>query len=1054
MPPIENTHSVEALDSSAGIDTMEKPGSTPSTTTQPISMAQVRAKLAGKSGKQYWRCLEELAETPEFMDFLVDEVPQQTRGLAAGLNRRQFLTLSGASLALAGMTGCRFLPDQKVVPYVSQPEDLTPGLPLTFATSVLRAGYATGVLATSREYRPVKLEGNPDHPASLGASDTFTQAELLSLYDPDRSQSVLENGKLSDWGRFHFNIAAQLGNLPADGDGLRILTTTVTSPTLADQIGQLLKRYPSAKWHQFEPCGRSSVHVGTALAFGQAVNPVYKFDRADRILTLDADFLLTSVGSVRYARDYAAKRKVRSGTTEINRLYAIESTPTITGAMADHSLPVKPSEVHTAALVIASQLGVPGITAPAAPKSLPAAWVAALVKDFQAHKGASLVIAGDEQPAAVHYLAHAINAVLGNIGQTVVYTDLVEYGDPSADQIASIKALTADMSRGAVKILTILGGNPVYNAPADLNFAGAMKSVPLIVRLGVDDNETSELCHWHLPAAHDLEIWGDARAFDGTISILQPLVSPLYDGKSGLELISILRGELKSGYDIVSSFWSKQGLPGEFEKTFQTILHDGVIKNSALASKLVTLKEGVQLPPPPVSSGIEITFRPDQTIWDGSYSNNGWLQELPKQLTKLTWDNAALLSPATAQRLNLVPSDRLLESDQKDAKVVELKVGARSIRVPIQIIPGHPDDAITVNFGYGRKRAGQLGTGIGGNAYALRTSETLAYAPNASVTETGDTYPLSHTRAHYSMEGRDIVMEATLAEFLKNPKFATTESTENPAPEKSLYAEAQQRDHKYEGFGAYAWGMSLDNNICTGCQACVTACQAENNIPVVGKDQVSRGREMHWLRIDRYYKGDLENPRTFFEPVPCMHCENAPCEPVCPVAATTHSHEGLNQMIYNRCVGTKYCSDNCPYKVRRFNFYKYSAGQPWRPGTNYDLPVLKLSANPEVSIRGRGVMEKCTYCVQRIDSARQTAKIQGREVKDGEIVTACQQACPTGAIVFGNINDKSSAVSKLKEQPHDYSLLGELGTRPRTTYLAKLSNPNPEIPSKADAERE
>lgn len=1055
MSPIEtrnqNREDPENPESSAGIDTMDKSGNK----STPISMAQVRAKLNGKSGKQYWRCLEELAETPEFMEFLVDEVPQQTRALATGLDRRQFLTLAGASLAFAGMSGCRFLPDQKVVPYVSQPEDLTPGLPLVFATSVLRGGYATGVLVTSREYRPVKLEGNPDHPASLGATDMYTQAELLNLYDPDRSQTVMEEGKLSDWGRFEQHMEAQLGNLPPSGEGLRILSTTVTSPTLAHQMARLLKRYPGARWHQYEPCGKTNAHVGAAMAFGEAVNTVYHFDKADRILSLDSDFLLTAVGSVRYAHDFTEKRRVRSGTTDMNRMYAIESTPTITGAMADHQLPVRPTDVQQLALAIASQLGAQtGGSTGAIPANVPKEWVPALVKDLLSHRGTSLVVAGDDQPAAVHYLAHAMNVVLGNVGATVVYTDLVEYGDPSGDQVTSLKSLVDDMKSGGVKILVMLGGNPVYNAPADFSFGSACTSVPLRIRLGVDENETSEICHWHLPATHDLETWGDARALDGTTSILQPLVAPLYDGKSAYEMTSILLGEMATGYDIVHGYWQQQSLPGDFEKTFQTILHDGIVKDTALPPKPVTLRTGVTLPIIAANNSLEIVFRPDQTILDGAFSNNGWMQELPKQLTKITWDNAALMSPATANKLGLVPSDFLLESDQKDAKVIEIKVGTRSVNAPIQIIAGHPDDTITLNLGYGRTRSGQIGTGIGANAYRLRTSDSLAYAVGATTSVTGATYPLSHTRAHYSMEGRDVVMEATLEEFIKNPFFAKTESTTDPEPEKSLYADAQTRDHKYEGFGAYKWGMSIDNNVCIGCQACVTACQAENNIPVVGKDQVSRGREMHWIRVDRYYKGDLENPRTFFEPVPCMQCENAPCEPVCPVAATTHSHEGLNQMIYNRCVGTKYCSDNCPYKVRRFNFYKYSAGQPWRPGTNYDLPVLKLSANPEVSVRGRGVMEKCTYCVQRIDSARQTAKIEGREIRDGEVTTACQQACPTNAIVFGNINDKNSAVAHLKSEPLSYSLLGELGTRPRTTYLAKLSNPNPDIPSLRGAERE
>ncbi len=1042
VPPIEMRSG--ASGAPVGIDTMDKPGK------RPLSMAQVQAKLSGARGKKYWRCLEELAETPEFMDFLVDEVPQQTRAIATGLDRRQFLTLAGASLAMAGMSGCRFLPDQKVVPYVSQPEDLTPGLPLTFATSVLRGGYATGVLGTSREYRPVKLEGNPDHPASFGASDAYTQAELLNLYDPDRSQSVVEDGKLSDWGRFNLAIAAQLANLPADGAGLRILSTTVTSPSLNDQLVGLLKKYPAARWHQYEPTGKSSSNVGTGLAFGESVSVVYNFAKADRIVSLDADFLLTMVGSIKYARDFAEKRRVHQGAQTMNRLYVVESTPTITGAMADNQFPVKPSEVLSIAQHLAAAVGVAS-----APGAQPAPdWIAAVAKDLADHKGASIIIPGDEQSPAIHYLAHAMNVALGNVGTTVNYVDLLEYGDPKGDQLGSIKSLADDVKAGAVKILVLLGGNPVYDAPSDLDFKALLKTVPLRIRLGLYENETSEYCHWHLPATHDLESWADAHALDGTTSIIQPLVSPLYDGKSAGEVVSILRGDMLSGYEVVHRYWADQGLPGNFEKTFQTILHDGLIKDSAAKPKNVVFKPGVELPAAPAASGIELVFRPDQTILDGHFSNNGWMQELPKQLTKITWDNAALMSPATAAKLNLVPSDFLIESDQKDAKVVEIKSGAASVKAPVQIIPGHPDDSITLNFGYGRSKAGQIGNEIGANAYLLRTTSSPGYATGVQVTDTGATYPLSHTRAHYSMEKRDIVMEATFEEWVKKPDFAKTESTTNPPKDKNLYAEAQERDHKYEGFGAYKWGMSIDNNVCIGCQACVTACQAENNIPVVGKDQVSRGREMHWIRIDRYYKGDLKNPQTFFEPVPCMHCELAPCEPVCPVAATTHSHEGLNQMIYNRCVGTKYCSDNCPYKVRRFNFYKYSAGQPWRPGTNYDLPVLKLSANPEVTIRGRGIMEKCTYCVQRIDAARQTAKVEEREIRDGEVVTACQQACPTNAIVFGNLSDKESAVSKLKDQPHDYSLLGELGTRPRTTYLAKISNPNPDIRSQRGTERE
>jgi MoCo/4Fe-4S cofactor protein with predicted Tat translocation signal len=1048
---------------------------------QPLDMAAIRTRLAETEGKQYWRCLEELADTDEFREFLMDEVPQQTRAIDTGMDRRRFLTLAGASLALAGLSGCRWLPERKIVPYVDNPEGMIPGIPLTYATAVLHGGFATGVLVTSREGRPIKIEGNPDHPASLGRADSITLASILNLYDPDRAQGVTRQGELSTWKEFLEAARQSLERMrPTGGVGLRILSETVTSPSLYAQIQELRRQFPQMKWHQYEVAGRSNVRAGAQAAFGEIVNTIYHFDQADRILSLDADFLLSMPNNIRHAHDFAVKRRVRTEAvsatqpqqTTMNRLYMAESTPTITGAMADHRVPMRAGDIESFARAIAHQLGVDvGSGSVAVPAGVPGEWIPALVTDLKAHPGASLVVAGDHQPPAVHVLAHAMNAALGSVGKTVTYTVPVEF-EPT-DHIASLKSLVDDMHGGQVQTLLILGGNPVYNAPADLSFARLLSQVPLSAHLGPHEDETSQLCKWHLPETHSLEAWGDARAFDGTATIIQPLIAPLFEGRSALETLAALTENPQPGYDLVHAYWSQQGLPGDFEKTFQTILHDGLVPNTALTARAVTLRSGAaQLASAPVvlipgkDGDLEIIFRPDPTIGDGRYANNGWLQELPKPLTKITWDNAVYLSPATAERLRV-----------KEEDVVELQYKGGRVSGPVSLLPGHADNSVTVHLGYGRTHAGRLGNGAGFNAYPIRTSETPDFGMGLKLVNTHGYYPLSFTRAHHSMEGRDLVMETTLDGFLKNPSFAHKDTTVNPteaellasneeqestvskpgensaAEQGSLYSDAAGSEHKYPAdaeeasYGAYQWGMSIDNNVCIGCNACITGCQSENNIPVVGKDQVMRGREMHWIRVDRYYKGDLETPQTFFQPVTCMHCELAPCEPVCPVAATVHSHEGLNQMIYNRCVGTRYCSNNCPYKVRRFNFYKYTAGQPNNVPGNYDLPILKLVANPEVTIRGRGVMEKCSYCVQRINLKRIDAKKEGRVLGGNEVVTACQQACPTNAIVFGNILDPNSDVARLKKQPHDYSMLADLNTRPRTTYLAKFRNPNPDIPS-------
>ncbi len=997
-------------------------------------LENVRARLQSQTGKEYWRSLDELADTPEFQELLKREYPRYSAVIESGITRRQFLKLLGASLALAGLSACGVAPAEKIVPYVRQPEGSVPGKPLYYATAMNLRGSAIGILVESHLGRPTKVEGNPDHPASLGATDAFAQASILSLYDPDRSQVVTRDGQIDTWDRFVQQLREELDVQKANkGTGLRILTETVSSPTLANQIHQLLATYPSAKWHQYEPITRDNARAGARLAFNQYVDTIYRVDQADVILALDSDFLFTAPGSLRYARAYADRRRLETDQVRMNRLYVVESSPTITGAKADHRLALRASEIETYARAIAAGIGVKGISAPPKPANVPDKWISAVVSDLTQHRGSSMVIAGDGQPAAVHALAHAMNAALANVGKTVGYVEPVE-ANP-VDQMASLRDLASDLSNGRVSLLIILGCNPAYDAPADLRFAELLPRAALRVHLGVYEDETSALCQWHIPQTHYLESWSDARAFDGTVSIVQPLIAPLYNGRSMHELLSAMSNNPGvSDRDLVRNYWSGQYRGADFESYWRKALNDGVIPGTAARSLSPALAPSLTTPSTPAlapseqqPAALEITFRPDPSVYDGRFANNGWLQELPKPLTRLTWDNVALISPVTAQRLGInveaeIPGG---EHGSANSELVELSYQGRTLRAPVWITPGQPDDSITVFLGYGRTRAGRVGTSIGYNAYSLRTSESPWFAAGLTIQRTGQPYPLASVQQHNMMEGRGLIRSTTLEDYVKNPNFAQEEEA---AQGPSLFPA-----YRYDG---YAWGMAIDLNACIGCNACVVACHAENNIPIVGKDQVLMGREMHWLRIDTYHSGSQENPETYFEPVPCMHCEAAPCEVVCPVGATVHSSEGLNEMIYNRCVGTRYCSNNCPYKVRRFNFLQYS---------DWDTPSLRAMRNPDVTVRSRGVMEKCTYCVQRIDRARITAEKENRTIQDGEILTACQAACPADAIVFGNINDKNARVSRLRANPRNYALLAELNTRPRTTYLAAVRNPNPEL---------
>ena len=978
-------------------------------------IAAIRARLQKSEGREYWRSLEELAETDEFRDFVAHEFPSGA-DLLGPTSRRDFLKLMGASLAVAFFSGCR-RPLEAIVPYNAAPDDAVPGKPLYFASALSLSGYARGVLVENHEGRPTKIEGNPSHPDSLGATDIFMQAAALGFYDPDRSQAVTLDGDISTWAAFDAALAAVASRQAAsNGAGLRVLSEATTSPTLGAQFERLRRRFPAARWHRYEPVGRDNARAGARLAFGEPVETHYRFDSADVVVSLDADFLVAMPGGLRYARDFAARR----APGQMNRLYAAETNPSITGAMADHRLPLRPSAIEDLARSLAASVAGEMAAPPRRAWSrAEAAWLNAAVADLHRRAGASLVVAGETQPPLVHALAHAMNHTLGNVGITVVHTEPVEV-DP-VDQLESLRALAADMRAGRVEALLILGGNPVFNAPADLDFASALARVPFRARLGVEEDETSAACRWHLPEAHPLESWGDLRAYDGTVSIVQPQIHPLYDGRSIPEIISLLLDPSpRSGHDIVRGHWKDHAHFIDFDGSWHKTLNDGVMAETAAKTKSVKIRTGLGRAEPvgENASNLELAFQPDPTIGDGRHGNNAWLQELPKPLTKLTWDNAALLAPALAERLGVGNGD-----------VIELARAGRTVEAPVWIVPGHADGAVTLTLGYGRSRAGRVGRGAGFNAYTLRTSDAMWSGGGLSVRRTGRTSKLVSTQHHYSMEGRDLIRVATAEEYARDPRFAQ-KLGETPAAKETLYDYS-----KPSSSPDYAWGMAIDLNKCIGCNACMIACQAENNIPIVGKEQVAAGREMHWIRVDRYYTGELDAPLIYSQPVTCMHCEDAPCEPVCPVGATQHSEEGLNEMVYNRCVGTRFCSNNCPYKVRRFNFLNY---------TKVEGP-LKMLQNPDVTVRSRGVMEKCTYCVQRIQCAKIGAEEDGRLVRDGEIAPACAQACPARAIVFGNLKDADSEVSRLKRDPRDYGLLTELGTRPRTSYQARLRNPNPEL---------
>ncbi len=1158
--------------------------------TERLDLETVRQKLTAAQGPTYWRSLEELSGDPKFQDLIDREFGRQAPASWAPLSRRDFLKVMGAGLALAGLSGCAFQPQEKIIPYVKAPEEIVPGKPLFYATALpVGGGYVNGALAESNMGRPTKIEGNSQHPASLGATDIWMQAAVLSMYDPERLQNVAFRGNPATWEQFAAAMAGERAKLRASGGaGLRVLTNGTTSPTLAAQMADLKRQFPQSQWISYDAVNDDNATEGARLAFGRAVHTVHQFDKAQRILSLDCDFLLESAGRVRYARDFISGRRVRDDDfkggkkrVEMNRLYVAESTPTITGAMADHRLPLRASQVETLARLIYAQMqpGATKVSTAGLPTNVQV-WVSAVIEDLQAHRGASLVVAGAHQPPVVHAIAHAMNAALGNVGETLFYTDPVL--DNAGNQTQKLSALVKDMNAGRVQTLLIVGGNPVYDAPADYNFGAALKKVPTTIRLGMQSDETAFQSQWVLPEAHPLEAWSDGRSFEGTTSIVQPLIAPLYENaRSVHELIATFaNAPITDGYSVVENHWRQKlggaaamvntaamsgnssgangaasngatsndmyggsairGVGGfnpavdAFEKKWQTILHDGTIPNTASKPVPVALNGNFlsAVPAAKSSTGLEISFRPDPTLWDGRWANNGWLQELPKPLTRMTWDNAALMSLNTAQKNNLTNED-----------IVQLTLNGRSVNAPVFVMPGHPDDMVSVHLGGGRTHGGKLMMDIGFNAFALRTSNASGFASGLTLTKMPGQHKLATVEDHNvisavqeraplgfdktpkgeidSTQHRDLVRVGNFADYQKDPnhlrgefdryiEYSTNKdgstggplgsategakaesSTGSTQPQAAVGAKSEMKrdgaeaeaeaglptlynngwpsDPKglgpdgqpiyttrksvndpdeadarakyndphvqfgYNDMPMPQWAMTIDLNACIGCNACTIGCQAENNIATVGKDQVMNRREMHWIRIDTYYKGKIENPEAYFQPVPCMHCEKAPCEGVCPVEATTHSAEGINEMTYNRCVGTKYCSNNCPYKVRHFNFLQYS---------DQDTPQIKLMQNPDVTVRARGVMEKCNYCVQRVTQARIEAEREDRPMRDGEVITACQQACPTDAILFGNIADTNSAVRKSKAHPLNYGLLAELGTQPRTTYLARLRNPN------------
>lgn len=985
-------------------------------------------KVEDTSGKRLWRSLGELEKSPEIDEKIETEFePGASEPPKSGLGRRGFLGIMGASLALAGLTGCR-RPEEKILPYVHAPEEVIPGRPLHFATAMPWIGGAVGLVVESHEGRPTKIEGNPHHPGSRGGTSTFAQASVLELYDPDRSKNPREKGQEKKWEDAIPALRALAAKHKANGgEGLAILTEAHRSPSLKAALARLQEAMPKARVVRWEPLARHAEHEGTKLAFGRPVDVSLDLAEARVIVSLDADFLLTDGPMAELARGFAAGRDVEKRKEDLSRLYVVESSYSATGATADHRLRMKSRDIAKLATALAVELATTQklavgdeIAATKAPQLDDRAqkWVRAMAKDLAKNRGRAVIVAGRKQPAAVHALAQLMNVALDASGKVVHYR-------PAFDEAGEGPEGVVALTKAGVKTLVILGGNPAFDAPADAKFADFLKSVETSVHLSSLVDETSELATWHLNRAHYLEAWGDSLAADGTAAVVQPLVAPLYHGKSDLEIVEILGGGERKGYEIVRETWKQiGGATLDFEHAFRKALREGVVEGSTPAELAVTPDAksvaAAIAKLPADAQGFEVTLEPDPHAWDGRFANNGWMQEVPDSMHRMTWGNAAAMSPKTAQRLGV-----------SDGDVVAVKAGGTEVRVPTLVAPGHAEDSITLTVGQGRK-VGTVATGVGVDTYPLRRSDTRDVLSGATVERTGDNTPLARTQEHFLTAGRPMILETTAAKYAEEPEV----EREKHLPLLSLWHE-----RSYTGM---AWGMTIDLNQCIGCNACAVACYAENNIPVVGAEGVMKSREMAWIRVDRYFESEeghpdvaADEPEAHAQPLMCNHCENAPCEEVCPVGATTHSPEGLNEMAYNRCIGTKYCGNNCPFKVRRFNFFNYAKNIP---------EAHRAQFNPDVTVRSRGVMEKCTFCVQRINHAKIDAQKEGRDrLHDGEVRTACQQACPANAIHFGDLNDPTSEVAMRAKTGRAYKMLEELNVKPRVSYLARIKNPNPEL---------
>jgi molybdopterin-containing oxidoreductase family iron-sulfur binding subunit len=984
-----------------------------------------------------------------------------------------------ATFALVGAEGCR-RPVEKIVPYAKMPEDVIPGVPSHYATVLQRRGDAVGLVVESHEGRPTKIEGNEQHPASVGGgADLVTQATILELYDPERSTGPRKAGAAASWGDFDRELGQKLAGFDKDqGARFRVLMPPTLSPTVIRMRTALAQRFPKARVHTWSAASDSNAREGARLALGQPAVPLYGFDRARVVLSLDSDFLQTETGNVRWMRLFSQGRRLRGAKEQkepMNRLYVVEPSPTTTGANADHRLRLPAAAIegyaYALALELAKHTGTsldalrPALTKQANAEGIPPKWLEAVAKDLASNRGHALVVVGARQPARLHALAHALNQALGAFETILHFTPATDPDELDAE--TDIRALTDAIGAGKVDALVILGGNPVYDAPADLAFAEKLGKVPFSVHASLFVDETSEKCTWHVPRTHEFEAWGDGRSLEGSIAVQQPLIAPIFGGRSDIELFALMANTPeRTGYDAVRATSREaiafghdltcgpfvdgktecRDLQGRtnslsatlFDREWSRGLVSGTLFRAKSALKDVTVRspdladaiDKRVAPPRPAAGSYEVTFAPCPKMVDGRYANNTWLQELPDPVTKIVWDNVAVVSPATAKALGVSSKD-----------ILKITANGRSVSVAAWIVPGQADGSIALTLGWGRTKAGRIGNDRGFDVYPLRTTGNLGFVGGASIARTGDDYFIAQTQEHNSTENRPIAHEATFAEYKARPNFAELDN----APQRALPLWSQVDYSK-----GHQWGMSIDLTTCTGCSACAIACMAENNVPVVGKREVWRGREMHWLRVDRYWVENpalgatADNPLTIHEPLMCVHCEEAPCENVCPVNATVHGPEGLNEMAYNRCIGTRYCANNCPYKVRKFNYLNWHNDSVWKETGG--LPAtLQMQQNPNVTVRFRGVMEKCSYCIQRIQSAKLRAKRELREVHDGEIKTACQQTCPAGAIVFGDVNDPNSQVTTWSRVDRRFGLLQELGTRPRTTYLGKVRNPNPEM---------